>query len=299
MLNANLPHQRPGLLKPGAAENTIAAGEFLFGYPNEYDQLPLGPKLDAALDPHGDLAAFPGLEGVRDFARNGSYLVFRQLRQDVRAFWEFIAKNSPDEPQSRAWLAAKMVGRWPSGAPLVMSPDRDAPELAQRDDFGYAASDPYGFHVPFGAHVRRANPRDWFLANDPAQSIQVVKRHRLIRRGRPYGPPLSPTLDPEAMLKAPASDAERGLHFLCFNADIERQFELIQHQWMNSPKFAGLSDDPDPIVGAHPSGTGTFTLQDTPVRRRISPLPQFVSMRGGAYFFMPGVRALRYLSRSS
>ena len=101
------------------------------------------------------------------------------------------------------------------------------------------------------------------------------------------------------MLKAPASDAERGLHFLCFNADIERQFEMVQHQWMNNPKFAGLSDDPDPIAGAHPSGTGTFTLQDTPVRRRIAPLPQFVSMRGGAYFFMPGLRALRFLSRPS
>jgi Dyp-type peroxidase family len=297
ILNANVPQQQPGLLEPGTPANTVAAGEFLFGYPNEYDQLPLGPRLAASLDPQGDLAACPNEEGVRDFARNGSYLVFRQLRQDVRAFWEFVAKNSPDEPEQRAWLAAKIVGRWPSGAPVVSSPDHDAPELAHKDDFGYAELDPHGYRVPLGAHVRRANPRDWFLANDPESSIQVVKRHRIIRRGRPYGPPLAPSLDPEAMLNAPPSDAERGLHFLCFNSDIERQFELIQHQWMNSPKFAGLSDDPDPVAGAHPSGTGTLTLQDTPIRKRISPLPRFVTVSGGAYFFMPGLRALRYLSR--
>ncbi len=297
--NANPSQQQPGLLEPGNPDNTIAAGELLLGYLNEYDQYPLGPKVDAALDPQGDLAATPGLEGVGDFGRNGSYLVFRQLRQDVRAFWEFVAKNSPDEPTERAWLAAKMVGRWPSGAPVALSPDRDAPELAERDDFSYAKSDPYGYHVPFGAHVRRANPRDWFLADDPAKSVAVAKRHRIVRRGRPYGPPLAPTLDPEAMLHAASSSAERGLHFLCFNSDIERQFEMIQHQWMNSPKFAHLPDDPDPIAGAHASGTGVLTLQDTPVRRRISPLPQFVTVCGGAYFFMPGLRALRYLSRAS
>lgn len=297
--NVNPPQQQPGVLEPGNPDNTIAAGELLLGYLNEYDQYPLGPKVEAALDPQGDLAAAPGMEGVGDFGRNGSYLVFRQMRQDVRAFWEFVAKNSMDDPAGRTWLAAKMVGRWPSGAPVALSPDRDAPEMAERDDFSYAKSDPYGYRVPFGAHVRRANPRDWFLADDPAKSVAVAKRHRIVRRGRPYGPPLAPTLDPEAMLHAPASSAERGLHFLCFNSDIERQFEMIQHQWMNSPKFAHLPDDPDPIAGAHASGTGTLTLQDTPVRRRISPLPQFVTVCGGAYFFMPGLRALRYLSRTS
>ena len=93
---------------------------------------------------------------------------------------------------------------------------------------------------------------------------------------------------------------ERGLHFICLGANLSRQFEFVQHTWANNPKFNGLYDDPDPLIGDRdPRGKGkqgTFTEQARPVRRRTTGMPSFVGIRGGAYFFLPGVRALRYLA---
>jgi Dyp-type peroxidase family len=200
-----------------------------------------------------------------------------------------------DDPAAAERLAARIVGRWPSGAPLVLTPDQDQAALADANDFGYAAVDPYGYRCPIGAHIRRAHPRD---ALDPHPgsdaSIALDKRHRLLRRGREYGPPLPP----DETLAAPAStNDDRGLHFICVNANIARQFEFVHHTWLNNPKFAGLYDDADPLVGAHRPSGGTFTMQAPPVRTRVSGLPRFVQPRGGAYFFLPGLRALRYLAR--
>jgi deferrochelatase/peroxidase EfeB len=89
---------------------------------------------------------------------------------------------------------------------------------------------------------------------------------------------------------------DRGLHFICLNANIARQFEFIQHTWVNNPKFHGLYDDADPLVASHRGPGARFTIQADPVRKQITGLPQFVTVRGGAYFFLPGVRALRYLA---
>jgi deferrochelatase/peroxidase EfeB len=185
-----------------------------------------------------------------------------------------------------------MVGRWPSGAPLVLSPERDDPALANPNDFMYAQSDAHGYACPIGAHIRRANPRD---SLDPRpgspDSIAVNKRHRLLRRGRAYGPPLSM----ERALSDPDTPrAERGLHFLCLNGNIARQFEFVQHTWINNPKFDELYDDADPILAGRESTL--FTVQAQPVRARYCPLPRFVRVDGGAYFFLPGIRALRYLA---
>ncbi len=139
-----------------------------------------------------------------------------------------------------------MVGRWPSGAPLVLSPERDDPALADPNDFMYAQSDAHGYACPIGAHIRRANPRD---SLDPRpgspESIAVNKRHRLLRRGRAYGPPLSVE---QALSDRDAPVDERGLHFICLNGNIARQFEFVQHTWINNPKFDQLYDDADPIL---------------------------------------------------
>ena len=97
----------------------------------------------------------------------------------------------------------------------------------------------------------------------------------------------------------PLSNQDRGLHFLCLNANISRQFEFIQHTWINNPHFDGLYDDADPIVGAHYADGSTFTIQAKPVRKRFTSLPRFISVIGGAYFFMPGISAMRYLASSS
>jgi Dyp-type peroxidase family len=287
--------------RTGPPLHTIQPGEFVFGYRNEHGQVADGPTVEPARDPRGQLARRADGDDRADLATNGSYLVFRQLRQDVPGFWHFVdaATRRPDggsDPTARTWLAAKMVGRWPSGAPLALAPQRDDPALANSNDFGYHAIDPNGFGCPIAAHVRRANPRD-SLEPGPGtqQSIDVGKRHRLLRRGREYGRPV----EPESLFgPAPPDDveAERGLHFVCLCANIARQFEFIQHTWVASPKFDGLYDDSDPLIGVHGADDRTFTVPADPVRRRFVDLPRFVTVRGGAYFFLPGLRALRYLA---
>ena len=290
-----------GLPQTETAMNTIKAGEFVLGYPNEYGLYTDRPVIKPVMDPKGLLPRDSSGSGNVDLGRNGSYLVFRQLRQDVRGFWQFLdeATKNPDgssNPSARIKLASQMVGRWPSGAPLLKTPDQDDPQLADANDFAYHQTDPYGFNCPIGAHVRRANPRD-SLDPQPGseQSIAVGKRHRILRRGREYGPPVD-AAELLTVKKSSAEDQDRGLHFLCLNANISRQFEFVQHTWVNNPHFDELYDDADPIIGTHYPDGGTFTMQAKPVRKRLNSLPRFVSVVGGAYFFLPGIRAIRYLA---
>jgi deferrochelatase/peroxidase EfeB len=238
-------------------------------------------------DPSG-LLAVPG-QRERDLGRNGTYLVLRELSQDVEGFWAFLAEATrrPDgsaDKDAATYLAAKMVGRWPSGAPLVLAPYMDDPALGTNNDFGYYADDRMGLRCPLGAHIRRANPRDSLPPRPGTDaSVAVGKRHRIIRRGRARGSLDGAAVDP-------------GLYFVALNASLRRQFEFIQGTWCGNPKFEGLYDDPDPIISTEPGRT--FRVPDRPVRRRVGDLPAFVSVVGGAYFFLPGVRALRYIART-
>ena len=300
-----------GVGQAGPPMHTVAPGEFLLGYLNEHGQYPRSPLVPAGADPggllperpHGQHAASgavaPGLEDAHDFGRSGSYLVLRTLDQDVGGFWSFMDKatRTPDgepDPAARTALASRMVGRWPSGAPLTRSPDSDRPDLAEDNDFGYQAEDPHGLGCPIGAHVRRTNPRDSLPPKPGTEdSIDVGKRHRLVRRGRPYGPPVSPEA---AMAEDAGQPGRRGLHFVALCSDIARQFEFISHTWVMSPSFAGLLDDADPLLGGHADRGTSFTVQGVPVRTRVTDVPAFVTVRGGAYFFLPGARALRYLA---
>ena len=272
--------------------NTIRAGEFLLGYVNEYGLYTDRPLLPRALDPSGVLPVDP-TTSHSDFGRNGSYLVFRQLAQDVRAFWRYVDAAANGDAQRRTWLAAHIVGRWPEGAPVTLSPDADDPLLSGANDFTYQYADALGLSCPIGAHVRRSHPRDSLdPAPGTARSVELDKRHRLLRRGREYGPPVAwDTLFSEP----PADEPERGLYFICIGANIGRQFEFVQHSWVNNPKFDGLYDEPDPLVGYHPAGSN-FSIPQDPVRLRLRNLPQFVTTRGGAYFFLPSLRALKFLS---
>jgi Dyp-type peroxidase family len=292
-----------GLPRTGPPADTIKAGEIVLGYLNEYDRYTDRPLLEPGADPHGLLPRDPDPAGsaAPDLGRNGSYLVIRQLGQHVREFWEFLdrATRRPDggsDEDARLRLAAKMVGRWPSGAPLVMAPDQDDPALGDDNDFGYYEVDADGRRCPLGAHIRRAHPRD-SLDPDPGsqRSIAVDKRHRILRRGRAYGRPLP--ADAVGGVQEADDDGQRGLHFMCLNANIARQFEFIQHTWVNNAKFGGLYDDPDPIITASGQLGSTFTVPANPVRQRVTGVPPFVTVRGGAYFFLPGIRAVRYLTR--
>ena len=267
--------------------DAVRAGEFVLGYPNEHGQLTERPLLATADDPRSALPR-DAASGLADLGRNGSYLVVRQLRQDVDAFWSFAEEATRDDDgrpnaAARELLAAKMVGRWPSGAPLVLAVEQDDPTLADENAFGYHGTDPRGLACPLGSHVRRVNPRD-SLEPGPGseQSLAINRRHRLLRRGRSYG--------------SATGGGECGLYFMCLNTNLARQFEFVQHSWVNNPTFNGLYDEPDPVVGARRTKGAYFTTPARPVRRRYADLPQFVHVRGGAYFFLPGIRALRYLA---
>ena len=258
-------------------EVEVPAGEFILGYPNAYEELPPSPRGEAGFD----------------IGRNGSYLVYRKLRQDTAGFWQCMLDRAepPGDPRAATKLAASIVGRWPSGAPLVKYPERDPGLSGADDDFAFFDEDPEGKKCPLGAHIRRANPRDMLMPT-PQESAVAVGRHRLLRRGRPYGPraPLTP------VAASQPQGAERGLVFLALNASFRRQFEFVQQTWVNNPKFGGLYDERDPLIGHVPKEGQHFSIPADPARRRLSNLATFVSMRGGGYFFVPGLTALEWLS---
>ena len=266
----------------------VALGEFVLGHPNAYGRLTRRPVLDPRLDPDGLLPVLPaGADpghpaGGADLGRNGTYLVLRTLHQDVAAFDAYVDATARDLGLDPELLAAKLVGRWRGGASLVQSPDADRAELATANDFGYHHDDARGLRCPIGAHVRRANPRDSLDPRPGSEaSLAVTDRHRLLRRGRVF-----------------TDDGRQGLQFVALNANLGRQFEFVQHSWLNDPKFAGLRADLDPLVTPR-TPDGVFTIPGEPFRARVAGLPEFVTTLGGAYFFLPGRRALRYLAAGS
>ncbi len=283
----------PGKCTPG--ETPINAGEFLLSYRNGYDTIAPAPLVAAAQDPNNVLLASVSTPTGKDFGKNGSYLIFRKLAQDVQGFWRYLEAQTAVlglEPTkvNRDWLGAKVVGRWKSGAPLVLAPAHDDPMLHTANDFQFMPTDPDGFACPIGAHVRRANPRDSLQPN-PERSRILANRHRLIRRGRHYEDHRQPGETWEA------SGVEHGLCFIALNADIQRQFEFIQQTWLLSEKFGALTDEKDVLLGDN-DGSGHMSLPGQPVRQRLCGVPRFVRVRGGGYFFLPGLRALRFLAKT-
>ncbi len=271
----------------------VEPGEVLLGYRDSYDRPAEGPTVaDGSLA--GELPPAAWSPRRRDLGRNGSYLVFRQLAQDVPGFRRFVqaaseATSAGATPLSPAQVGAKMVGRWASGASLVLFPDAD-PGQADTNDFGYHGTDAGGQACPMGAHIRRSNPRDG--GDDPEAALRSTMTHRILRRGRPYGLQLLE----DGTEPGHRPEAERGLLFLCLNTDLERQFEFVQHTWVNNRTFAGLYDESDPLIGLQPAAGGRFTIPAAPVRHRLTGLPELVVTVGGAYFFLPGVKAVRYLA---
>ncbi|KUN05291.1 peroxidase [Streptomyces yokosukanensis] len=254
-----------GLPGSNPQELPIKTGEFILGYPDETGNLPPMPSPDV-------------------LGRNGTYVAVRKIHTNVAAWRRYLRANSSGA-EEEALLAAKMVGRWPSGAPLTLTPERDDPELAadphRVNNFLYRENDDRGFRCPAGAHIRRTNPRDSTIIGD-------ARMHRLIRRGTTYGPPL-----PEGALEDDGAD--RGLVGVFIGAHLERQFEFIKAEWVNDGNFIGYPGEKDPVAGHH-GGTGTVTIPEKPVRRRLRNLPSFVVTRGGEYCFLPGLRALRWLA---
>ena len=317
----------------------VEPGELIIGYPDNRGHVPPGPTLDAHYDPEVllPIAADPANFGTvtaeqpRAIGHNGSFLVIRQLEQDVRGFKAFCVGEArrlkgyfAELPAyvNAEFIAAKMIGRWFDGTSLVRQPYMSATRLRRLtgktseasvsraqsqpaaamaspigasgshpqtkpatrapypdNDFLYGTEDPQGLRCPYGAHIRRANPRD-SLSPGSNEQIEISNRHRILRVGRLYDERRS-----------------QGLMFMCLNGDLERQFEFIQQTWMGSAKFHGLNDEADPIVTDGTVGRCSFTIPTRSGPVTLSPLPQFVTMRGGGYFFVPGRQLLDYLAR--
>ena len=283
----------------GMNNDNIKPGEFILGYKNEYKIYPDTPLLEEKQGNYELLADDADGSGKKDLGRNGTYFVLRQLQQDVDGFWTFLNKKTKNEdgslnPDESTKLAAKMMGRWPSGAPLVKHPDKDPGGISEDNDFNYIGTDKLGYKCPFGAHIRRANPRDNFEETGPRESLKLTRRHRIIRRVRSYGGDFTGS----ATHHTP--NEETGLLFGCFNANISRQFEFIQYTWANYPKFKQLYADPDPFIGVRenpaPGVEQNFTIPQPTVNKIITDLKSFVTVKGGGYFFFPSITAMKFLS---
>jgi deferrochelatase/peroxidase EfeB len=273
--------------------------------------------------PDFDALDLPNLP--RDFGRNGTYLVLRQMVQDVDGFVRFTSEKAHEihakygqllrvagGPVDADWVAAKLVGRWRDGTPLI---DRsgaarpagghgrgrnryDAADVRVVDvgrarrqnrtanppgqnvpdnDFAYGEDDPTGLQCPLGAHIRRANPRDSLQPGDPEEQ-GITNRHRLLRRGRSY-----------------EQNAEKGLLFVALCADLERQFEFLQQTWVNSPSFHGLTDEVDPIAAPRCSADRVFTIPTASGPVILRNMQNFVTYKAGGYFFLPSRSTLEYL----
>jgi len=245
----------------------IKAGEFILGYPGEAGvPLPM-PQPDV-------------------FGRNGAFVGFRKYQSRVGAFNRFLHANGATE-EERELVAAKLVGRWRSGAPLVLAPDHDDPALGadpkRNNDFVYVG-DTHGRQAPFGCHIRRMNPRDTELTR-----LTDVNIHRLIRRGTTFGKPY----DPDDLSEA-ADEIERGAIFLFISAKAMATMEFLQQEWIDDGDFIGANGERDPIVGRQ-EPDATFTIPKEPVRRRLRGIETFNVLRGGEYFFMPSLSALTWL----
>ena len=246
---------------PGSG-GPLKPGEFILGYPDE----------------EGPPARMPQPEAL---SRNGSFMAYRRLEEHVGRFRDFLREHG-ETPEEQELIAAKLMGRWRSGAPLVLAPEKDDPELGadpqRNNDFNYKQMDPLGYAVPLGSHMRRMNPRD---------TAANMNRRRMIRRGATYGPPL-----PEGV---PDDGVERGIAAFVICASLIRQFEFAQNVWVNDKNFHELANERDPIIG-NQDGTLEFKIPKRPIRKTIKGLPAFTSVRGGAYFFLPGIKALQFLA---
>ena len=239
-------------------------GEFFLGYPDETGQISQQPLPEI-------------------LTKNGSFLAYRKMREHVGRFRDFLKANG-NTPEEQELVAAKMMGRWiKTGAPLVLCPDKDDKDLAwdekRNNDFDYGKMDPKGYACPIGSHIRRMNVRDTNVS-------KIMNRRLIIRRGGTYGPHLADD--------APEDGANRGIAVFAGCADLSRQFEFLISVWANDVEFQELNER-DPFAGMQ-DGTLDMVIPKRPIKKKLKGIPAFTNVRGGAYFFLPSIKGLQYLT---
>jgi Dyp-type peroxidase family len=273
-----------GIGQPALANSGVPTyGEGDVGMFERWHNVPAGEIFHGHIDDDG----YPSPAPPAPFGHNGTFVVWRKLQQDVARFRTWIHEQASSLGMDESLLRAKLMGRWDDGTPLALSPEGPNTAIAsdadRRNAFDYR-DDPDGFRCPLGAHIRRTNPRASLGFGDA-----LTGRHRILRRGTTYGPPLPPGVTVD-------DGQDRGIFFVAFMADIERQYELIQRVWCNDGDTVGVGHDPDPIVG-RPIVTGEHKMTiPGPTPRFVSPLAQVVTTRGGEYLWMPSITALRALA---
>jgi deferrochelatase/peroxidase EfeB len=253
------------------------AGEFVLGHPSQYADFTYPVPIPPAL------------------GENGSFAAFRILAQDCDGFEQFLTEAAIQTGLDRELIAAKLCGRWRNGVPLSLSPDSPGEQipLEDRNSFDYVPSDSIpdafddrrGYRCPLGSHIRRMNPRSSAVAGNSGL------KHRIIRRGLPFGPPYDPL--------NPGDGIERGLLGLFIGVSLKDQFEFLMSDWANKGSFApGLRDTLDPIIGNNSALGATFLIPVEGRKRpvQLSGLSGFVTCRGAAYCFLPSATAIRYIS---
>ena len=264
-------------------QDLLWPGEFVLGYPRQagagHDLTVQGPT---------------AINGP-SWTTNGSYLVFRRLRQDVAGFRKFMTEMARQQGVTEELMGAKLVGRYKSGAPLeltgmktndpgVVDPILLGDSAVNNFEFG---DDTEGQLVPLAAHIRKSYPRDDETKDGGEADTQT---HRLLRRGIPFG------LSLPAAASGGGDDfpADRGLLFLCYQTSIARQFEFVQSKWVNDPNSPKDGSGHDPII-SQVDGARSMSL---PGGRpdHVALMQRFVTTTGGDYFFQPSISALRLLS---
>jgi Dyp-type peroxidase family len=262
--------------RPGQA--FVQPGEFVLGYPGASS----GTSVHDLLNPQPM------------WLKNGSFLVFRRLRQNVRGFNEFVDKTAEQTKLSSVLLRAKLVGRYPSGAPLVGArqnqedPGLVQPALLETDkinDFTYKR-DPDGTDVPRAAHIRKANPRVRRLAGED------VRRRRILRRGIPYGREFRSDRRAES---AYGDETDRGMCFVCYQRSIADQFEHIQREWMNTDSHPHENDGIDPLATQVPGSR--YCAIPGAAGSPIQLGDVWVTTTAGEYFFAPSITAMKQFAR--
>jgi Dyp-type peroxidase family len=300
------PRQTPEAWLYGLpGQDLVWPGEFVLGYPGTSpDPLVPGPTAPAT----------PG------WTRNGTFLVFRRLRQDVSLFWRTMREEAerlsalPGFGQmTYEGLAARLVGRWPSGAPFNRVPEADDPTLGKNklannnfrfdsdsfplplkggaeDKFPMASADPAGITCPWAAHIRKVNVRD--SGSDMGGRDSTYTR-RVFRTGIPFGRPLADPFAPQDDEKG-----NRGLLFLCVQSSIESQFEFLTARWMGDPSRPKTPAGHDILIGQN-AATGEDRERRCVIfgqglqQVQLSVKAEWVIPTGGGYFFLPSIRALR------
>jgi len=274
--HAAIEHKmRPVDIKQTRSFHKVNSGDFIFGRLNSYKELAPSPFIPESQSNRLKRGRAPN--GFRDFGYNGTFLVVRQLEQDVHGFWQEFENLGKSIGINATQLAERTVGRTKDGE--LITPNGKT----NNNNQGFFEHDPLGDGCPLGSHVRRANPRDGGATSDKGreQHLKASNNHRVLRRGRNYGP--------QASSIEVADSISRGLLFMCVNTDIRRQFEFIQENWLNSKRFANLNET-DPLLGT----SGAFTMQNPVLRKKVT-LNSYVTLKGGDYFFLPGLSAVRYL----